>query len=145
MAWYGNTSSGSGGDSLGGRNSFLPCQQGQRTTGVILVTLGLVATSTSCSLFLAVLVKTPRAASGLVVLFAMALAALGGSWWPLFVMPEWMQLMAKITPHAWANDAFDRLMVFGASTSDVLPNILVLFGIAAILCAATRVRVRVRA
>ncbi len=124
---------------------FFHVSMGDAPLGVIMITVGLIAASASCGLFLAALVKTPRAASGLIVLFAMVLAALGGSWWPLFVMPSWMQTMAKITPHAWANDAFNRLMIFGASTGDVLMNFIVLFGIAIAVGAAAMIRVRVRA
>ena len=66
-------------------------------------------------------------------------------WWPLFVMPNWMQKMAKVTPHAWANDAFNRLMVFGASTGDIQPNLIALLAFTLILGAAAMTRVRVRA
>ena len=40
--------------------------------------------------------------------------------WPLFVTPEWMQTLALITPHGWANSAFNKLMLFGAGGGDVV-------------------------
>jgi ABC-type multidrug transport system permease subunit len=42
-----------------------------------------------------------------------------------------MQNIAKITPHAWANNAFNKLLVFGADFNAVIPEMLVLiaFGI----------------
>ncbi len=124
---------------------FFHVHIGSAPLGVMLITLGLIAASASFGLFLAAMVKTARAASGLIVLFAMALAALGGSWWPLFVMPQWMQQVAKVTPHAWANDAFNRLMIFGASTSDILVNLAALLAFTLILGAAAMMRLRVRA
>jgi len=124
---------------------FFHVHLGNAPLGVMLITLLLICASASFGLFLAAMVRTTRAASGLIVLFAMALAALGGSWWPLFVMPNWMQQMAKVTPHAWANDAFNRLMIFGASTSDILPNLIALLAFTLILGAAAMTRVRVRA
>jgi len=72
------------------------------------------------------------------VLTSLVLAPLGGCWWPLFITPRWLQFMAKITPHAWATTGFNKLMVFGADFSAVVPEMSVLivfasvFGIIAI-------------
>lgn len=41
-----------------------------------------------------------------------------------------MQFIAKITPHAWATTAFDKLLVFGADFNSVVPEMLVLAGFA---------------
>ena len=38
---------------------------------------------------------------------------LGGCSWPLFITPESMQTLAKLTPYGWANLAFNKLMLFG--------------------------------
>ncbi|HUZ02116.1 MAG TPA: ABC transporter permease [Thermomicrobiaceae bacterium] len=124
---------------------FFHVDMGAAPFGTILITLGMIAASASFGLFVASLAKTARSANSLVVLAALVMAPLGGSWWPLFIMPHWMQTLARITPHAWANDAFNRLLLFGASTSDVLPNLAVLLGVAAIFGAAGFLRVRVRA
>ncbi len=80
---------------------------------------------------LATLVKTERASSALAVLVSLILAPLGGCWWPLFIDPKWMQFLAKFTPHGWACDGFNKLMLFGATAGDVLWNFLVLFGFTA--------------
>ena len=78
------------------------------------------------------------------MLAALTMPALDGSWWPLFIMSEWMQTLAKVTPHAWANEAFNKLLVFGATTGDVLLNIAVLFvfGVAFVTIAAMRLNAR---
>lgn len=54
---------------------------------------------------------------------------LGGCFWPVAFMPEWMQKLANFVPQKWAIDAVKQLYL-GAQLSDVLPNltILVLFG-----------------
>lgn len=111
---------------------------------VMAVTLAMLAASASFALLMASLVNSQKSADGVSVLASLTMAALGGSWWPLFIMPEWMQTLAKITPHAWANEAFNKLLVFGATTGDVLLNIAVLslFGLAFIVVAAMRLRVR---
>lgn len=55
-----------------------------------------------------------------------------------------MQTLAKITPHAWAIEAFNKLLVFGATSGDVLLNIAVLFvfGATFVVIAAMRLSVR---
>ncbi len=47
--------------------------------------------------------------SGLGVLMANGLAALGGCWWPIEVTPQWMQ---TIMPTGWTMDAMHKLISF---------------------------------
>lgn len=97
---------------------------------VIVLSLLVVLMSASFSLMLSTLVQTDRGASALGVLCSLFLAALGGCWWPLFITPPWMQFIAKITPHGWANEGFNKLMLFGASGGDALWQMLALVGFA---------------
>ena len=73
----------------------------------------------------------------------MILAPLGGCWWPLFITPEWMQSLAKLTPHGWANTGFNKLMLFGAQFGDVTQEMwaLAAFGAAFLAVAVWRFRV----
>ncbi len=87
---------------------------------VIFLSFLVVLMSAAFSLMLTTLVKTERGASGLAVLCSLLLAPLGGCWWPLFIVPGWMQFLAKFTPHGWANEGFNALMLFGARGSDVV-------------------------
>ncbi|MBN1190456.1 MAG: ABC transporter permease [Dehalococcoidales bacterium] len=86
---------------------------------VILISVLMVLMSAAFAVMLATLVKTERSASALAVLVSLLLAPLGGCWWPLFIEPRWMQFIARITPHGWANAGFNKLLVFGASGSSV--------------------------
>jgi len=98
---------------------------------VVLISLLMVLMSAAFSVMLATLVRTQRSAGALAVLVSLLLAPLGGCWWPLFIVPRWMQFIAKITPHGWANDGFNKLMIFGASPSAVTWNMVALIGFAA--------------
>lgn len=98
---------------------------------VFLLSFLMVLMSAAFSVMLATLVKTERSVSALAVLVSLILAPLGGCWWPLFIAPNWMQFIAKFTPHGWACDGFNKLMLFGATAGDVMWNFLVLFGFAA--------------
>lgn len=48
------------------------------------------------------------------------MSALGGSWWPLYIEPEWMQNLAHITITAWAMGGFNDLLVYNKEFSSVL-------------------------
>lgn len=99
--------------------------------GVAVLSLLMVIMSSAFGLMLASLVRTVRSASSLAVLTSLLLAPLGGCWWPLFILPQWMQMLARITPHGWANAGFDKLLVFGAGFGAALPEMLALAGFAA--------------
>jgi ABC-2 type transport system permease protein len=103
---------------------------GLSPAAVILLSVLMVIMSAAFAIMLAALVKTQRSAGSLATLVALVLAPLGGCWWPLFVTPEWMQFIAKFTPHGWATTGFNKLMVFGAELGDVVPEMLVLVGFA---------------
>jgi ABC-2 type transport system permease protein len=47
-------------------------------------------------------------------------------------MPEWLQTLGLLTPHAWAVDAYHALMVQGAGLVEVLPAVAVLALFAAV-------------
>jgi ABC-2 type transport system permease protein len=73
---------------------------------------------------------------GICVLFSMIMAALGGCWWPLEVVPEKVRLLGHISPAAWAMDALHQLISFGGGWREITPALIVLGAIAAIANAA---------
>jgi ABC-2 type transport system permease protein len=93
---------------------------------VIILSLLMVIMSSAFAVMLATLANSIRSATSLAVITSLLLAPLGGCWWPSFLYPEWLQNIAKITPHAWATEGFNKLMVFGASFSDVVSCMLAL-------------------
>ncbi len=103
---------------------------GLSPAAVIILSILMVIMSSAFGIMLATLVKTERSANSIAVLTSLVLAPLGGSWWPLFILPKWMQALAKITPHGWANTGFNKLMLFGGDFSSVLPEMLALIGFA---------------
>lgn len=93
---------------------------------VILVSVLVALAASGVGVFLATLAKSKKGAGAMAVFVSLSFAAFGGSMWPLFVMPQWLQNLAKITPHAWANSAFNKLMLFGATPVDVVPEMIAL-------------------
>jgi ABC-2 type transport system permease protein len=105
---------------------------GLSPAAVIILSILMVIMSAAFAIMLATLAKTERSADALGVLLSLVLAPLGGCWWPLFITPQWMQFIAKITPHGWATTGFNELMVFGGNFSGAVPNMLALAGFAVV-------------
>ena len=112
---------------------------------VIALSLLTVLMSAGFSIMMATIARTERSASALGVLCSLVLAPLGGSWWPLFIDPKWMQFLAKFTPHGWANDGFNKLMLFGATGADAAINMLALLGFTVVFVSLALMRFRTSA
>lgn len=65
------------------------------------------------------------------VLASMVMAALGGCWWPLEIVPANVRLAGHLFPSAWAMDALHQLISFGGGWRDIVRPILVLCGFGA--------------
>ena len=84
-------------------------------------------TATAFGLLLAALVKTRRQASAFGVLAILLMSALGGSWWPLDIVPSFMQTLGHLTINAWALDGIKGLIIHGKTFFDILPQAGILF------------------
>ena len=118
---------------------------GASPSTVVAVSLLMVVASSAFAVMLASLVTTRRGVDSAAVLVSLILAPIGGSWWPLFIMPEWMQTLARLTPHGWANQAFNKLMLFGATAGDVISEMVALVAFALLFLAVALWRFRTSA
>jgi ABC-2 type transport system permease protein len=95
--------------------------------GVIVIVLVFTLAVTAMALAFSTLVRTSAQATGLGVLIPLILAPLGGAWWPMDITPQAMQTVGKIiSPIAWSQDAFNKMVFYGATLTDILPSVLVL-------------------
>jgi ABC-2 type transport system permease protein len=99
--------------------------------GVVIVSFCLI--STGAGVLLGSLCATEQQAAPLALLLGLGLAALGGSMVPLQFFPSTARTIAHITPHAWANDAFAKLLEHGGTIVSVLPQIGALLAFAAVV------------
>ena len=83
-------------------------------------------------LLLGSLFRTPERAAGAAWLTSMLMAALGGAWWPLEVVPNWMRTAAHAFPIAWAMDGFHAITTGGGGWAEVALPIAVLAGFAVV-------------
>lgn len=94
---------------------------------ILLVMLGWGALCASLGLWLGCIVRTEAQASGIGVLAACVLAAIGGCWWPIEVTPDWVQGLQKLVPTGWTMDALHKLISFRAGAASAIPHVVVLF------------------
>jgi ABC-2 type transport system permease protein len=99
---------------------------GTHPEGLIVVSLATAAAASGLGLLVATLAKTAEAAGGLGALIAVMMAAIGGCFVPAFVMPNFMQTLSKIVPHAWALQGYQDVLVRGYGVSQVMPEVGVL-------------------
>jgi ABC-2 type transport system permease protein len=96
----------------------------------VIVSFALV--STGAAILLGSLFSSEQQSGPVALLLGLGLAALGGSMAPLEVFPPAARAIAHITPHAWANEAFSKLVKHGGDLASVLPQIAVLLAFAAV-------------
>jgi ABC-2 type transport system permease protein len=95
---------------------------------MVLFTLCVTALAFAVSTFL----KTEQQANSVSLLLALTMAPLGGSWWPLDIVPEFMRVIGHLTPVAWAMDAFQTLIFEQGTLLTILPNMAILLGFTAV-------------
>jgi ABC-2 type transport system permease protein len=96
---------------------------GHSPAGLVVVSLAAAATATGLGVLVAALGRTEAQIGGLTVLLLLTLSALGGCFVPRFTMPDWLKTVGLITPHAWALDAYQDLLVRGYGLLEVLPKV----------------------
>ncbi len=104
---------------------------GQNILAVLVTVLAYVFTISAMAIALATLARTPEQASGLGMLATMTLAPLGGAWWPLEIVPPFMQTLGHLSPIAWCMDAFNTILYDGGGVAEIAGPVLVLLGIGA--------------
>lgn len=97
----------------------------------LIICLGLAAAA--LGIFLGAILRTPEQASSIAWIIPLFLGAIGGCWWPLEIMPQWMQTVGHISPAAWAMDGMHGLISFGKGGSAVIVPGIVLVGYAVVL------------
>jgi ABC-2 type transport system permease protein len=109
-------------------------------TGAIIVAFALVASG--AAMLVGSVVRNEHQVSAVGPALGMVLGLLGGTMVPIEVFPDVMRDLSRITPHAWAMEGLHRLLLQGGGLVDVLPQVAVLLGFAAVLLAVSTIRFR---
>ena len=120
--------------------TFLGVDYGRAPLALALLANGYVLACTALALALATVVRTPKQASGIATLAWGVLAPLGGAWWPLSLVPAWMQTLGHLSPLAWCLDGFNALVLRQGTLRDVVVpvGVLLLFAVACFAFAVNR-------
>ncbi|MCX7548543.1 ABC transporter permease [Xanthomarina sp. F1114] len=92
---------------------------------VVAIFAGLAAIG--LGLLLGTIAKTQEQSAPFGATFVVILAALGGVWVPVFIMPKFMQTLSNISPMNWGLNAFYDVFLRHGTLLDILPEISLLF------------------
>lgn len=102
---------------------------------LLILVSAFVLCSTALTFALATRVTSEDQANSLSTLLALILAPLGGAWWPLLIVPDFMQVIGHLSPVAWVMDGFNDLIFFGGGIAEILPEVGVLLVASVVLFA----------
>jgi ABC-2 type transport system permease protein len=71
-------------------------------------------------------------ANGIATLLILVMSAVGGSWFPTFLFPDWLQVVAKFTLTYWSVEAFQQVMWRHAELSAIALNLIILIAISVV-------------
>ncbi len=111
---------------------FFDVDWGDSPLGLLLLVLGTVAAATSLGAFVASFARNVNQAGVLGTAITLTFSILGGNFIVVDAFPPWLAFFSKLTINRWSLDGFVSLTFGGLGLTDVLPNIGVLFGIAAL-------------
>ncbi|QTD40208.1 ABC transporter permease [Sporosarcina sp. Te-1] len=109
--------------------------------GLLVLVTALLLCVVGLGIAIATTVKTSEQQSAVGMLLIISTSMLGGVYWPLDIVPEFMQKIANFVPQSWAIEGFKSL-VDGATAGDILTPILVLLGFAIVFLSVGLSRVR---
>ncbi len=101
--------------------------------GILLLMVSFTACITALAILLATLIETEQQAASAVTFIALTLAPLGGAWWPLEIVPDFMRTIGHISPVAWVMDGFTEIIYYGGGLAEIWVSVVVLFAAAGVL------------
>lgn len=98
-----------------------------RLTALFIVAFFSGLAAIGLGLLLGTLAKTQEQSAPFGATFVVILAAMGGVWVPVFVMPKLMQTLSHISPMNWGLNAFYDVFLRRAGFLEIVPEISLLF------------------
>jgi ABC-2 type transport system permease protein len=96
---------------------------------LLLVIICSAAAATAFGMVLAAFSKTTAQANGLGTFLILTMSAIGGAWFPTFILPPFIQVLSKFTIVYWSIEGFLQVLWNGASLVEILPTVGILLGI----------------
>lgn len=105
---------------------FTDVSFGNDPLAVLLIVLSYTLCVTALSFAIAPLLRSEEQANSVTLLLSLSLAALGGAWWPLEIVPDFMRVIGHLSPVAWAMNGFSEILFYNGGVADVLVYVGVL-------------------
>jgi len=112
----------------------------QSPLALLIPTIGISFAAAALGLVVASISPAHDSVMPLGVTVSMAMAAIGGCWWPLDFEPSWMRALANWMPTTWTMQAFNDLMIRNQPMSATLWPLAATLGLGTIFLAAGLVR-----
>jgi ABC-2 type transport system permease protein len=100
---------------------------------LIIVCASVAAACTGFGMLLAAITRSSQAANSLATLLVITMSACGGAWFPISLMPEFMQHIARFTIVYWAIEGFNAVLWAGNSFWQLTPILGILLGTTAVI------------
>jgi ABC-2 type transport system permease protein len=114
---------------------LLGVRYGSDPLAILLLMIIFVLAVTSLTLALTTLLHNEGQVRGIALFLSLTLAPLGGAWWPLDIVPEFMRTIGHLSPVAWVMDGFRSVIFFGGNLGTVIVPLLVLLGMTVVFFA----------
>ena len=110
--------------------------------GAAVLVVVFVLVGTSVGMLIGTVFRTPEQAGSIGPMLGIAMGMLGGCMWPLEIVPDPMQTIGHLFPHAWAMDAWIELIGRGGTIADITTQLVVLAGFVVVLLPLATWRLR---
>jgi len=90
---------------------------------LIVVAVFAAAACTAFGMLIASVARSPEAAQGLSTFIILLMSAIGGAWFPVSLMPAFMQQFSKLTLVYWAMEGFSQVLWSHATFLELLPTL----------------------
>lgn len=104
---------------------------GASVPAVIVMATASVLAGAGLSTLVAALARTPEQAGAIGPAVALIYSLLGGTMWPVYNMPAWMNSVSRLTFTRWSVEGFTSLMVNGGGVWSILRPVSVCLAMAA--------------
>jgi ABC-2 type transport system permease protein len=88
-----------------------------------LVCVFAAASCTAFGMLIAAISPTPESARGLATFVILFMSAIGGAWFPVSVMPHFIQMFSKLTLIYWSMEGFSQVLWSHDSLAQLMPTL----------------------
>jgi ABC-2 type transport system permease protein len=90
---------------------------------LVVVCVFAAAACTSFGMLIAAISPTPESARGLSTFIILLMCAIGGAWFPVSFMPEFIQKFSRLTLVYWSMEGFSQVLWARATLVEILPTL----------------------